>query len=76
MVHEHICHIGSGYIAQCEGGGMTSGEYPATDEGERRVVATMDRSGPRPRVVIAERGTDAASLSALAAATCSLREWR
>ena len=55
---------------------MTSGEYPATDEGERRVVATMDRSGPRPRVVIAERGTDAASLSALAAATCSLREWR
>jgi hypothetical protein len=55
---------------------MSSGEQPETDAGGRQVIASVDRSGPRPRVVIAERGREGASLSALMPATCSLREWR
>lgn len=55
---------------------MTSGEQPEADAGGRRVVASVDRSGPRPRVVIAERGAEGASLSALVTAACSLREWQ
>jgi len=55
---------------------MPSGEQPGGAAVGRQVVASVDRSGPRPRVVIAERGADEASLSALVAAACSLREWR
>lgn len=55
---------------------MTGGDPSHTNVGERRLVASVDRTGARPRIVIEERGGDGASLSALVTATCSLDEWR
>jgi hypothetical protein len=55
---------------------MASGDRPHAKPGIRQVVASVDRTGAHPRLVIAERGRDGASLSAVLSSARSLREWR